>query len=72
MYLDENDLLHLIDYNSKFIEIRRLIVETSAAVALKQFFLSLVTSRKIHTDSGPPFNSNAYLSYAMILVMILV
>lgn len=65
MYLKGENYLQLIDYHSKFIEFRKLSCKTAASVisALKQIFRTHGIPRKIHSDNGPPYDSQAYLDF---------
>ncbi|XP_054713788.1 uncharacterized protein K02A2.6-like [Uloborus diversus] len=65
MYLDGDNFLQVIDYHSKFIELRKLNTKTATAVisALKQIFRTHGIPQKMHSDNGPPFDSQAYLSF---------
>ncbi|XP_054713060.1 uncharacterized protein K02A2.6-like [Uloborus diversus] len=65
MYLDGDNFLQVIDYHSKFIELRKLNAKTATSVigALKQIFRTHGIPQKIHSDNGPPFDSRAYLSF---------
>lgn len=66
MYLEGEDFLILTDYHSKFIEVRKLSKKTAESVvsSLKQIFRTHGIPRKVHSDNGPPFDSNFYQLFA--------
>lgn len=66
MYLQKSDYLICTDYHSKFIEIKKLTQKTADPViaALKQIFRTHGIPRTLHSDNGPPFDSERFTDFS--------
>lgn len=62
MYLNGKDYLLVIDYHSKFIEVRKLTTKNADSVImmLKQIFRTHGIPRCLYSDNGPPFDSQKF------------
>ncbi|GBO03224.1 Uncharacterized protein K02A2.6 [Araneus ventricosus] len=65
MYLQKTDYLLCTDYHSKYIEIKKLTLNTAEPVisALKQIFRTHGIPRRLHSDNGPPFDSKQFVNF---------
>ena len=63
--LDKNDFLIIVDYFSKFVEVRKLTSKTGQSVIsnLKQVFRTHGIPIRLYTDGGPPFQSENFKQF---------
>ncbi|KAG8181062.1 hypothetical protein JTE90_014775 [Oedothorax gibbosus] len=62
LYVNGDEFLQVIDYHSKFIEVKKVSSKTAEYIvsALKQIFRTHGIPKQLHSDNGPLFNSQVF------------
>ena len=65
MHVNKQDYLVIVDYYSKFVEVKKLNSKTASAVitSFQQVFRTHGIPWRIFSDGGPPFNSAEYRNF---------